>query len=673
MNLRHRLGPILILGLILGLALLGRESLRPDDAEPAPAKVEKISAVAEPPASTEPSIVTQPAATSAPNVSPETGIFRGRVIDAATRQPVREFALEFHAAHQPKPGDVAPGARTFRSKDGRFEWQGIPARLWVITANARGYQRFDLDLLQIPAGTVTEVVMPLQRGFALRGRVYDETSGEGIAAASLTFREAHVGRYEGNFRMRVSTTTSKDGSFVLDGVPRGSIILSVSAPKYTGREIDVLIGEKMAPLQIPLVTGGAITGYLAAADGVTPVAGWVGVVHTDGGSANSVRTSDAGEFSFERLPPGRYRISGHTGNRNATGEFTLAKNERKDGIVLVLGGGHSIRGVITGVSPAYLQQVRIGVFHESSWQNFEKVGVDARGAYEIQGVDPGKISVTAFTRMGRMITKQLQMPADADLVADFEFPRGARLSGNVTSGGKPVADMLVEPRPLKEQKLLFDGGTTSDRGEYVIEDVPDGEYFVMLGSYRSRNFMVNGDTVFDIDVPTTQLTGRILEEGGKVPVVGAEIYLWSTESDATGVQWHDRSNPFGEFKIVGLEQGDYVLSAYKLGYEMYRERISYGPDTDVVTIPLRQGKGVRIRVSDAVGGQPLRRATVVETIDGRRGSGLQLRLDENGVGTIPRAMAGSTLTFHAQFYVPGVISDWSGQEIEVQLQKERTP
>jgi hypothetical protein len=76
-------------------------------------------------------------------------------------------------------------------------------------------------------------------------------------------------------------------------------------------------------------------------------------------------------------------------------------------------------------------------------------------------------------------------------------------------------------------------------------------------------------------------------------------------------------------------------------------------------------------VSDAVTGQPLRQTTVTETIEGRRLSGLRLRLDENGVGTIPRAMAGSTLTFHAQFYVPTAISEWSGQDLEVQLQKER--
>lgn len=586
MNLRHHLGPILVLGLILGLALLGRELFRADDINAPPASAEKVADVVEKPGPAQPSSATPP----------------------------------------------------------------VP---------------------RIAAGTVTEVVTPLQRGYALRGRVYDETSGKGIASASLTFREAHVERYEGKFRMRDGSTTGTDGSFVLDGVPRGSIVVSVYAPNYASREIDVLVGEKVPPLQIALATGGAITGYLAATDGVTPAAGWVGMFSSEAGSGGSLPTGDAGEFSFEHLPPGRYQISGHAGNRNVSREFTLTKNERKDGVVLVLSGGHSVRGVVTGVRPADLERTSVWMIRENSWQDTPNVRVDARGAYEIRDVRAGGISIAAVAPNGRTLSKRVQMPADADLVVDFEFPRGARLSGNVTRGGKPVAGMLIEPQAVTEQQLHIGGVRTSERGEYALEDVPNGEYSIALGSYRSRNLVVNGDTVFDIDVPATQLTGRILEAGGNVPVVGAEIHLWSTRVDATHVRWQERSNSSGEFTIAGLEQGDYLLSAYKLGYEMYRERISYGPNTDVVTIPLHPGKGVRIKVTDAVSGQPLRRARVTETIDGRPGSGLQLRLDENGVGTIPRAMTGSTLTFRAQFYVPTNISEWSGQELDVQLQKER--
>ena len=247
MNLRHRLNLILIVGLILGLVLLGREIFRPADTEHALANIGKVANVADSPVPHTSPAPIQPApapdVTPAANVSSASGTFRGRVIDAVTRQPVREFELEFHPRCEPKAGDAAPGARTFRSVDGRFEWQGLPARLWMVTAKARGYQRFELYQLAIPVGGVKEAVIPLQRGHTLHGRVYDETSGAGIAAAYITFREAHVERYGAGFRTRVRATTGKDGSFVLDGVPDGN---APFATDWDGQELDLQLEKRAA-------------------------------------------------------------------------------------------------------------------------------------------------------------------------------------------------------------------------------------------------------------------------------------------------------------------------------------------------------------------------------------------------------------------------------------------
>jgi hypothetical protein len=675
MNLRHRFSLILIVGLVLCLALLGREFFRPEVAEQTPARVEKIATVADtsvPVAqpTTTAQLDTAAVETPAPNVSSGGAVFRGRVIDAATRQPVREFELEFHAAHQPQPGDVDPGARTIRAKDGRFELTGIPPRRWIVMASARGYQRFEIDGLQLSADAATETIIPLQRGYALRGRVFDETSGAGIASAAISFRESHVGRYDGNFRMRVSTTSRKDGSFVLGGVPAGSIILSVNAPKYIGREIDVSTSAQTSPLQVALSTGGALKGYLAASDGVTPVAGWVSVNNLGESYGNSMRTSDAGEFSFERLPPGRYRVGGRSGARSGAMEISLAKDERREGMVLALSDvGHGVRGVVSGLSPADLERTRIVLYQLDGHREVERAGVNAQGAYEIQAVKPGQIVLRASTTSGRQISKTVNMPTDADLVVNLEFQQGARLTGNVTRGGKPLVGAVLHPHSVQQKALWMDGVRTSERGEYVFEGMPNGQYYFSLDSYRSRNFEVNGDTVFDIDIPTGQFSGRAVEEGDKVPVVGADVFLWSAQPDVTPVYWRDRSDHFGEFTVNNLEPGDYWLSAYKPGYEMQRERVSYGVDSGVVTIRMRPGQGVEVRLREAGTGLPIRNAQVSERIDGRPGSGIRLRLDANGVGYLPRALTGSALTFLAGSYAPAVVPNWDGQALEVQFEK----
>jgi hypothetical protein len=682
MNLRHRFRFLLIIGLVLCLALLGREFLRSDDAEQAPASLEKVATVADPsvPTASPPLAppTTAPAVTPAADVSSPSGTFRGRVIDAATREPVSEFELEFHPMHETKPGDQAPGARTFRTKDGRFEWQGIPPRLWMITAKARGYQRFELDQVLIPAGSAKEVVMPLRSGHTLRGRVYDEASGAGIASASLAFREANVGRYQGNFRMRVRTTTGADGSFVLDGVPAGSIFLSVQAPKYAAREIDVVVGKQTSPLEIPLSSGGAVAGYLATADGA-PVAGSVAVAHLDEGHAFADRTGEAGEFEFDHLPAGRYQIVGRSGTQEAKREFSLAKDERIDGFVLVLGSGgtRTIRGTVTGVRPEDLNRLRVAAAREKARIPMGESPVDARGTFEIQGVEPGAVIVSAYLDLGRQVSKGVQVPPDVDVTVNLDFPRGARLSGIVTRGGQPLSNVWLGPQPLKAQKFSMGSVQTSKSGEYAIDGVPNGEYFITLGGstamprhYRSRNFQVSGDTVFDIDVPVAQFSGRTIEEGGKVPVVGVDVNIWSAQAGANRVQWRERSNQLGEFTLGALEPGEYVLSAYKPGYEMYRERITYNSASDGPTIRLRQGKGVAIRVFEAGSARPIRSVVVTESIGGAPGTGFRVHLDENGLGHIPSALTGSTLTFLAAFYDPAVVADWNGQELDVQLRKQ---
>lgn len=43
--------------------------------------------------------------------------------------------------------------------------------------------------------------------------------------------------------------------------------------------------------------------------------------------------------------------------------------------------------------------------------------------------------------------------------------------------------------------------------------------------------------------------------------------------------------------------------------------------------------------------------------------------DETGTAYLPTGLAGSTLTFVVDSYVPFVVREWNGQELTVQLQR----
>jgi hypothetical protein len=609
-----------------------------------------------------------------PDPSIRFATFRGRVIDAATREPVREFELTFLGMAQTKVGYEAPGSRKFSTKDGRFEWQYLPPGSWNVTADATGYQHFVLDGVRLVKGEPTaEIVLPLLRGNAVRGRIYDEATHIGIAAARISFREAATGRYEGDWRSRSSTTSAKDGSFLLNGVPAGRMTLEVSANGYAGREVDVVVGDDTKSVEVGLSTGAMISGRLTAADGATPVAGWAGLTDVEDRSGGIGRTGPAGEFEFPNLAPGTYRVIGRgpRGSGSATREFVITGNERIEGIVLALRPGRTIRGTVTGLSPADLKRVRIRTERNDNLTAPEDAAVNERGEYEVSGVEPGRVDVVADANVAsrRQVSRTVEVPATSDITVDLEFPRGMRLSGRVTQQGKPLAGVSLAPRSRVENDNFFPyGATTSANGDYVIEGLPPGEYWIRIDGYRTRSFKLASDTVFDIDIPKAQLAGRVLEEDGNIPLVGAAIDVWPADPDVEWIRLFDRADHLGRFAVAGLEPGAFTFTIYKPGYELYREQIRYSSPLRDMTIRLRRDSGVALQARDAATGKPLQQLYVYEMVGERNGGiSLHVDLDEQGLGAIPTGLAGATVSFASAGYVSQTVTSWDGDRLDLKF------
>ncbi len=670
MNLRRR--SVLGLVLIACLIIVGWWALRSPDAPTAPPPAAQSTRLEpRPPPAPATSGIDEAVATTP---APAFATLRGRVIDAATRKAVREFELRFAEWGRTAPDQDVPAAQKFRTDDGRFEWQRLPPGQWGLIAEAAGYQRFLTDLKLVKGATTPELVVPLVRGYTLRGRVYDQASGAGIASASIGFHETGQHRFEGNWRLRPRAQSQVGGAFVLNGIPPGRITLEVHANNYASRELDVAVDDNTAPLEIGLSSGGSIAGRLTAADGATSIAGSASLSLDDGSySGSSTRTNEAGEFSFRNLNAGNYRLTGRGLGGTATRELALAENERVEGVILALRGGGTIRGTVTGLRPAELKSLSINARPDPyTFAPEAPASINERGEYELRDVQPGRVSVSADVSMRRQLARVVDVPAGSDVTVDFDFPRGARLSGRVTQRGRPVAGAWLEPRPVDpaaERKTFNYGASTSATGEYVIDDVIPGEYTLRIDGYKSRPFQVTGDTVFDIDA-SPQLAGRILEDNGKVPIAEAQLEVWPADAKSSRIWAFDRSDHYGRFAMAGLETGDFVFTVYKPGYELFRERIVYASPLLDMTIRLSRGAGVQVRAHDAASGKPLQRLSAYEMIGDRNGVRLQVSLDERGVGYIPGGLAGTTVAFWAQGYVTQTVSDWNGESLDLKFVRE---
>lgn len=408
--------------------------------QPQHENVESASVAAAAPSAAAPS--------SAPPSATATG-FRGRIIDAVTREPVKEFAVELARFQRQVYTEDAPIVRNFKSATGRFLWADVAEGTWRAAVTAPGYQQFNVDDLQIAPGKATrEIVMPLRRGYAVRGRVFELSTGAGVVDATISFRPA--GLEENFFRRGPYAKSKDDGSFTLDGVPGGDVALTVSPPEHAPRSVAIVVDEKTPAQEIAVSTGGTIAGIVTTPAGA-PVKG---SIHLLGPEMNFlIDTNDAGQFSFPHMRPGHYRLSAGTGAGGATQDIALGQDEIKDGLVLVLEAGRSVRGMVRGLRADQLAGVGI-VLRSDSKPGSISADTDQQGAYVLNGVAPGHAVMTVFSE-GLRFDKSVDIPVDRDVTIDIFFPAGARLSGRVTQAGKPVVGKSLWMRPVENVRYAL--------------------------------------------------------------------------------------------------------------------------------------------------------------------------------------------------------------------------
>jgi hypothetical protein len=564
--------------------------------------------------------------------------------------------------------------RTFSSADGRFEWEYPPAGEWTLAATAAGYQRFELADLRLPVAEPAEdLVLLLRQALRVRGRVYDEDSGAAIADAQIM---AHPIRGPHGSNQPLPATSLEDGKFTLDGLPAGRTTLSVWAPHYAQKTVEVVVGDDTPTVEIGLISGGAITGRLVAADGTTPVTGMIGLSNLDRGHGTGTNTSPTGAFEFDQLLPGRYQLIGHADGGMARREILVGRSQRIDGIILVLTAGHSIRGVVTGLRPDERARTRLYWNREGDGAagGLTDIRIDNSGAFVIPGVPPGRVYIGADSE-SRQVSKTVEMPADSDVTVALDFPRGVRLSGRITRGGEPLSGVPIGPGPPPglHPTVSVNGTTTGADGTYVIEDLPPGDYVLMIFPFASPRLTVAADTVFDFDVPAGQLTGRVLDARGDEPVAGAEVFIWPAEPGEARRPIPHGSDEGGRFTLFGLEPGEFMVTVYKPGYEMFRKRISYETKPVELNVQLREDRGVRVTARQAASGTPLKQLIAVEVIGAGRGSLLRLQMDDEGTGYLPSALSGSTLRFISMGCEPTTIDRWNGDPLELELKRAGTP
>lgn len=609
-----------------------------------------------------------------------TGRIEGSAVDAKTGQPLGAFEVSYQA-DRPGMGGVfrvgrggsrstggAGEAQPVESPDGRFALEEVPSGKWQVVVTAKGYQVGRAAGVVVEDATTTDgVEVRVAPGSVLRGIVKDARSRRGVPDARVRVRgetgDAASSQGSGGL------FTDVEGRFEAEGLAPGKVTVTAEHADYTARTESAVLAEGGSSVEIALSRGSALGGVVLS-ETRQPVPG--ASVSLEGGASrgggfgggNETTTDGAGRFRFDHLSPARYTLRASVpGQSSEPAEAVVVEGEAVPDVTLVLSGGATLRGSVSGLPETLRGAVNVSANGPRDFWATVRTGPDGR--FELSGVPTGQISVRASAgdfASGTMRSANASVSiAEGQTEAEVEivFEGDGALSGRVTRGGKPVADARIVAGAARTGRSA--SGRTDETGAYRIEGITPGEYevWVQADAYGragnvSRTVSIDGEARLDVELPVASLFGIVVDASTKQPLAEVRVAA-SLEGGAEGRPGAATSDSNGRFFVEELEEASYTLSLRRSGYQDAKSsaRAAEGGG-DAGTIEMTRGDGLEVRVRDGIYGIPLRSA-LVRVKDGRGdvGSPTWLTLDGDGKGEIAFLRPGTyTIVVAGSHYAP---------------------
>jgi hypothetical protein len=521
-----------------------------------------------------------------------------------------------------------PGVHT--DGDGYYTLHGLPGGNYKVqfdTNNAIGnyvgewyndQDSFDnANTVTVTVGqTTTGIDAQLADGGAISGRVSDE-SNNGIA-------NVNVNIYDLNNSDNCITSTATDGSgnYTVQGFPGGDYKVEFwpgDAGNYLAEWyndqgsyndanlVTVTAGSTTTGIDAQLAAGGIINGKVmdSMLFGIENV--HVSIYDLNFNWINNAWTDSLGDYTFQRLPTGNYKIyfdTWNTGNSylrewyNDAGEFdnadevAVTAGQVLNNINSVLEDGGSVSGRVTnstgtlGIANVEVQICDLnGYWHPGT-------NTDNDGYYTLKGLPGGdyKIEFRAHWVPGNYVSEWYNDQDsfdNADPVTvtvgqtttgiDAQLADGGGVSGRVTdsSGTVGIGNVYVNICDLNQHWLH--GVGTDNGGYYTIYGVPDGSYKIQFDPHDAGNYalewwnnkrsfedadtviVTTGNTVTDINAQLEEagsITGTVTDDSSAAAIENVRVYVYDLANNEMGNCWTDAN---GDYTVGNLYPGNFKV------------------------------------------------------------------------------------------------------------------
>ncbi|MGZ5440854.1 MAG: carboxypeptidase regulatory-like domain-containing protein [Thermoanaerobaculia bacterium] len=556
---------------------------------------------------------------------PAGGRVTGRVTEKGTRKPITTFQAGISTSRG-GGGFVMmapPQLKSFTSDDGSFTLENVPAGAMNIVAQAPGYAggRVNVDVEE--GKTVPDVVIELDTGVRLVGKVTGP-NGAALPDAAVQLQPSPTGSFARTGSMRRATTDAS-GEFTLDSLDPGEETFSISHPKYLETTKTVTLKGREMRMDVQLSGGQRVTGVVVT-DGGMPVAdAEVQAFTASGMSSERARTNASGAFEFASLAAARYRFAA---SKAGYVEGVLEDVDVSSGgnLRIELRTGGTIFGRVIGLSE---QELAGATVTARGGRTSSSAAVDPSGNFRIEGAPTGTVQVSASTMSRGFMERRssgtltLEVTAGSAQQVDLEFRGDTIVRGRITRNGIPLggATVMFQPRGASRASA----STTADEaGNYSASGLEEGEYMVLVADtqrwnpYQTTYHVRSGASTFDIDYKVASVRGRVVDAGTNEPIADAMVNFRPSGSAEMRVSRAAMTDPNGNFTMESVSSGTYVVTASREGYGAETKEEPFGESgRDGLEFRLSRNDGVTLRVVDGRDGRQITAMVTVYDAAGR--------------------------------------------------------
>ena len=354
------------------------------------------------------------------------------------------------------------------------------------------------------------------------------SGGPAKPAAPVEGGEALLPEADAKATAEADTWADADAAFDVDREP---VLVGTGRHAFSGNgHGEYQLGAQTAPITNAVASAGTgnvlgtgeqpISGVIRRHDGTS--VGGAALTLIDQRGRQVSRATGGGDGGYRIAAPGNgayvliVSAAGHqpqaasvvVADGPARLDLTLVGSGELSGSVRVTGKGTPLAGATVTLTDARGEVTGAAIS-------------DAEGGYVFTGVGSGSYTLVASADRMRPVASLITVPESGVLHQDIEIAPAVLLAGTArTDSGRPVPDARITV--LDAAGNVAAVARTDENGEYVVSDLPEGDYTVVASGYPPATSQVNlpggGDIQHDVRLGYEQ----VLDQLGDPASNGAE-------------------------------------------------------------------------------------------------------------------------------------------------------